>query len=100
MTTALIPFAPKVPAEWNVYAGRSMFGSVVVRMPNGYGASILRDPYRSAPELGVIKFFGPGDFEWHLTYDTPITNDVELFYSEAEVMQLLQQIAALPQEIK
>ena len=66
--------------------------------PNGYGASIIFgatfysngiDTY----ELGVIK----GDENnWSLTYDTPITDDVLGYLTEAEVLKTLNEIGRLP----
>jgi uncharacterized small protein (DUF1192 family) len=62
--------------------------------PNGYGASVINDGYGSEQghfELAVLK----GD---HLTYETPITDDVLGWLTAAEVEQKLDEIAALTPE--
>ena len=70
------------------------------RFDNGYGASkVMHDcSYggdRCLWEIAVIKFTGVGDWDWHITYDTPITTDVigHLTYTEAQAV--LQQIKEL-----
>lgn len=37
--------------------------------------------------------------EWHLTYDTPITDDVEGFLEDEDVRNLLKQIRDLQKQI-
>ena len=64
-----------------------------IAFPNGYGASIVRGPHTyGGPaglwELAVLK----GD---DLTYDTPITTDVEGHLTEGDVEGLLTRIEAL-----
>lgn len=72
----------------------------VYRFPNGYGASVIRNPgsYGSGSglwELAVIKFHGPnGSFT--LTYDTPITEDVLGYLQWGEVEDTLTKIKGLP----
>lgn len=70
----------------------------VYRFANGYGASVVCGPHTYGGsvglfELAVLKFEGKG---WTLTYDTPITNDVEGHLTQGAVDDLLDQIAALP----
>ena len=62
--------------------------------PNGFGASVISDGYGSEQglyELGVLH-------HGHLTYKTPITDDVLGSLTEAEVEQRLDEIAALTPE--
>jgi hypothetical protein len=71
------------------------------RFPNGYGASVVEHPYSyggpdGLKELGVMKFYGDGDYECRLCYDTPITDDVLGHLTAGQVELLLGQIAALP----
>lgn len=66
-----------------------------ITFDNGYGASVISgmnsySSYSAPYELGVL---GP---DGHLTYDTPITNDVIGYLKETEVNDYLNQIAALP----
>ncbi len=73
---------------------------VVVQFGNGYGASIVRGPYTYGGrdglyELGVI-LFDVESGEWHLTYDTPVTNDVIGHLTEEDVERTLVEIHDLP----
>jgi hypothetical protein len=70
---------------------------VVHRFNNGYGASVVRTFYsyggdEGLYELAVVKFDGD---TWELTYDTPITNDVLGWLTEAKVDEILAAIEAL-----
>lgn len=72
----------------------------VYRFDNGYGASVVKFPGsygydRGLLELAVVKFKGEGD-GYALTYETPITSDVEGNLSADDVERLLDQISALP----
>lgn len=67
--------------------------------PNGYGASVVRfdGSYGSESglyELGVLK--KETDGKLHLTYETPITDDVIGWLAPERVTALLRAIAALP----
>ncbi len=83
----------------------------IYKFPNGYGASVVRfktrdlgfiDTMRNGYgsytrnenewELAVLKFDGE---ESHLTYDTPITDDVMGYLTEDQVEEILQSIRAL-----
>lgn len=71
------------------------------RFDNGYGASVVRFygsyGYKSGLwELAVVKFCGPGDFEYKLCYDTPITDDVIGYLSESDVDSTITAIENLP----
>ncbi len=66
----------------------------VMQFENGYRASVIRTAYsyggdRGLYELAVMDSEG-------LVYDTPITNDVEGYLSEADVDRLLGEIRDLP----
>lgn len=66
----------------------------IVQYPNGYGASIVKGPhtYGSANGLYELAVFGK---DGHITYDTPITNDVLGHLSEEEVEKTLLDIKNL-----
>lgn len=69
--------------------------------PNGYGASIVKYglPFsvRSDEwELAVIERCSSGD--WHLCYDTPITDDVIPDLTGEEVCEILEKIICLPRK--
>lgn len=80
---------------------------ITYRFANGYGASVVRScrmPYGLGAtygaqsglwELAVVKFTGPLDDDWHLVYDTPITDDVIGRLTEDDVEELLSRIKAL-----
>lgn len=84
------------------YAGDhpSGMGGVQVRLrfPNNYGASLIHTPFsyghtERLVELAVIRYTEPNDY--HLTYDTPITDDV-LVLDKDELVTTLLAIMALP----
>ena len=62
------------------------------RFPNGYGASVINDGYGARAGLYELAVLGPDD---HLTYDTPVTDDVLGHLTEADVADALDRIAAL-----
>ena len=64
------------------------------RFDNGYGASVVDNPwtFRLGLELAVIKWNG-ANFE--LVYDTPVTNDVINGLTKDQVDDLLDDIAKL-----
>lgn len=69
----------------------------VFRCENDYGASVVMNRVSYGHEdglweLGVIKFDRD---EWHLDYDTPITNDVIGYLTEKDVKRLLIEISKL-----
>lgn len=81
----------------------------VYRFHNSYGASVVRRSYVSQEyqyqygsyghfeglwELAVIAW--EDETEWHISYDTPITDDVLGWLSEEEVTATLELIRALP----
>lgn len=68
------------------------------RFDNGYGASVIRHfgSYgyeKGLWELAVIHW--EDENEWHLCYDTPITDDVIGYLSEKEILIYLDQIEKL-----
>ena len=76
------------------------------KFENGYGASVIKHfgsyGYEDDLfELAVLKFhsedeegIGVGGV-WELCYDTPITNNVEGYLTNDEVLKLLEQIKQL-----
>ena len=73
----------------------------IYRFPNGYGASVVMGPYtyggsKGLWELAVIRFFGSGPDDFNLVYETPITDDVLGYLTEAEVDNYLKRIENLP----
>lgn len=69
----------------------------IFKFSNGYGASVVKHfgSYGFEDdlfELAVIYFDGNN---WHLTYNTPITNDVIGYLTNDEVLELLKEIEDL-----
>ena len=65
-----------------------------IKFDNGYGASVVKGPHtyggdQNLYELAVL------DNNDDLTYDTPVTSDVEGYLTEEDVTILLKQIQNL-----
>lgn len=88
----------------NIILERRRLGGAqrVYKFDNGYGASVVRNRIsygseRGLYELAVIAFDVPDDPEdWHVFYNTPITDDVIGELSDEEVDAVLVKIEALP----
>lgn len=66
-----------------------------IQFDNGYGASVVKGPYTYGGnddlyEMAVL------DSEGHITYDTPITDDVIGYLSIPEVNEYMIKIQELP----
>jgi hypothetical protein len=66
----------------------------IVQFPNGYGASIVQGEYTYGGKDGLyeIAVFGK---DGHISYSTPITDDVLGYLSEEEVEKTLIDIKNL-----
>lgn len=91
--------------EQNLTERKSLFNGVqyLFRFANGYGASVVKHcgSYGSKDdlwELAVIHF--EGENRWHITYNTPITDDVKGYLSNEDVCDLLKQIRDLQKEVQ
>lgn len=75
-------------------------GGVIARAfwPNGYGVSVICTPYSYGGESGLYELavLAGTEADFDLTYDTPITSDVEGHLTTDAVTGLIQQVAALP----
>ena len=71
-------------------------GGVRIRaqFPNGYGASIIRNPFSYGGDEGLWELAVLGK-DGDLCYDTPITSDVLGWLEAEEVIQACLDIAAL-----
>ena len=65
-----------------------------VMFDNGYGASVVVGPHTYGGEDGLYEL-AVLDSNGNLTYETPVTGDVEGYLSEDDVTKLLEQIQNL-----
>ena len=65
-----------------------------VMFDNGYGASVIIGPHTYGGEDGLYELGVLGK-DKKLTYDTPVTDDVEGYLSETQVTDLLIKIQQL-----
>jgi len=65
-----------------------------IMFDNGYGASVVIGPYTYGGEDGLYEL-AVLDSNGKLTYDTPVTDDVEGYLSEEQVTDLLIKIQQL-----
>ena len=74
----------------------SLIGGIVsrIKFDNGYGASVVQGPHTYGGEDGLYEL-AVLDSNGELTYETPITNDVEGYLNEDDVTKLLEQIQSL-----
>lgn len=66
----------------------------IVKFDNGYGASVIKTQTSYGGQNGLYELAVLGKDD-HITYDTPITDDVLGYLSKAEVTTLLAQIQSL-----
>ena len=79
--------------------GRTTGTQVVVRYPNGYGASVVSGPYTYGGadglyEMAVLRFRGDGN-GFDLVYDTAVTNDVIGWLTPSDVYAKAAEVEAL-----
>lgn len=81
--------------EMRSFAGRQ----VMYRFPNGYGASVVNGRilhnFSFYVELAVVKYSNKDDNKFSLTYDTPITDNIELPDNDEELKDMLIRIKNL-----
>jgi hypothetical protein len=66
----------------------------IVQFPNGYGASIVQGEYTYGGKDGLYELAVFGK-DGHITYDTPITDDVLGYLTEQDVEDTLNKIKDL-----
>lgn len=86
-----------IAAKRNINGGNQ----TIYRFPNARGASVVCHEFsyggrEGLKELAVIRFDGPGEFEFDLDYSTDITGDVLGWLTDDDVAETLQRILDLP----
>ena len=66
----------------------------IAEFDNGFGASVVCTPYTYGGKEGLYEL-AVLNTDGHLTYDTPITNDVLGYLSEQDVTEILIKIQQL-----
>lgn len=66
--------------------------------PNGYGVSIVKHSFSYGNKQGLweIAVLEGNEDEHHITYATPITNDVIGYLNDDEVNDYCKQVSELP----
>ena len=64
------------------------------KFDNGYGVSVVKTPYSYGGKDGLYEL-AVLNTDGHLTYDTPITDDVLGFLTEKDVTEVLIKIQQL-----
>lgn len=65
-----------------------------INFDNGYGASIVCTPYTYGGDKGLYELAVFGK-DGHITYDTPITNDVIGYLRPEDVTDVMEKIQKL-----
>jgi hypothetical protein len=66
----------------------------VITFDNGYGASIVKTPHSYGGDRGLYELAVLGT-DGHLTYDTPVTNDVIGYLRDIDVTDVMEKIQQL-----
>ena len=66
----------------------------IYHFPNGYGASVVRNPFSYGGEMGLWEIAVLDEYD-NLTYETPITDDVIGYLNDDEVIEVLNKIKEL-----
>jgi hypothetical protein len=65
-----------------------------ITFENGYGASVVKTPHSYGGDKGLYELAVLGT-DGHLTYDTPITNDVIGYLRDIDVTDVMEKIQQL-----
>ena len=65
-----------------------------ITFDNGYGASVVRSQYTYGGDKGLYELAVFGK-DGHITYDTPITNDVIGYLRPEDVTDVMEKIQQL-----
>ncbi len=65
-----------------------------ITFDNGYGASVVKTPHSYGGDRGLYELAVLGT-DGHLTYDTPITDDVIGYLRDIDVTDVMEKIQQL-----
>lgn len=80
--------------EFNTHPNHMGGVQAIAEFDNGFGASIVQTPYTYGGKDGLYEL-AVLNTDGHLTYDTPITNDVLGYLTEQDVTEVLIKIQQL-----
>ena len=81
--------------EFKAHPMGADFGVVSrIKFDNGFGASVVKGPHTYGGDTGLYEL-AVTDSNDDLTYTTSVTNDVEGYLTEEDVIKLLEQIQNL-----
>jgi hypothetical protein len=80
--------------QFNPHPNKMGGVQAIERFDNGYGASVVCTPYTYGGKEGLYEL-AVLDNDGHLTYATPVTNDVLGYLSEQDVTEVLIKIQQL-----
>ena len=81
--------------EFTSAIGGPQFGiRACIMFENGYGASVVKGEHTYGGRDGLFEL-AVLDSNGQLTYETPVTDDVEGYLTEDDVTKLLEQIQSL-----
>jgi hypothetical protein len=81
--------------EFKTHPMGASFGIISrIKFDNGYGASVVKGPHTYGGDIDLYEL-AVTDADDQLTYETPITDDVEGYLTEEDVTKLLTQIQNL-----
>jgi hypothetical protein len=80
--------------EFNPHPGHMGGVQARITFENGYGASVVKTPYTYGGDKGLYELAVFGT-DGHITYDTPITNDVIGYLRPEDVTDVMIKIQQL-----
>ncbi len=80
--------------EFNEHPNHLGGVQAVITFDNGYGASVVCTPHTYGGDKGLYELAVLG-IDGHLTYSTPITNDVIGYLRDIDVTDVMEKIQQL-----
>lgn len=80
--------------EFNEHPNHMGGVQAIVKFDNGYGASVVKTPHTYGGDKGLYEL-AVLDSDGHLTYATPITDDVIGYLRDIDVTDVMEKIQQL-----